>query len=154
MGLGIGLAALWAMRQAVVHGGLKWLAELVRRLMARRGFMAVSAYEIDWSRNQLHQDIVTYFMKPLFDNPRTGERVLLVRYPAGETNPTHTHPVGHGMYVLQGTLVTHRGTFGRDTFVWFPPNEPMSHGAGPDEELVALFTTGRNFRTDYLHGER
>ena len=149
MGLGIALAAAWAMRHAIVHGGREWLRELMRRFTAQPGFKAVSAYELSWSRNQLHQDVVTYFMKPLFDNPCSGERVLLVRYPAGEINPTHSHPTGHGMYVLQGTLVTHRGTFGPGTFVWFPPGEPMSHGAGPDDELVALFTTSRNLRTDY-----
>jgi quercetin dioxygenase-like cupin family protein len=110
----------------------------------------VNVYELDWARNQQHQDAVTYFMKPLFENPHNGDRVLLVRYAAGQMNPTHTHPVGHGMYVLQGTLVTHRGSFGPDTFVWFPPHEPMSHGAGPNGELVALFTTSRNFRTHYV----
>src|SRR5207253_747089 len=152
MGLGLGVAAVWTMRNAIVHGGLGWLRETWARLTARDVFHARSAYELDWAPNQAHRGAVTYFMKPLHRNARTGDSVMLVRYPAGEMNPMHRHPVGHGIYVLQGTLVTHRGSFGRDTFVWFPPNEPMAHGAGPDEDLVGLFTTSRNFRTDYLGG--
>jgi len=151
VGMGVGLAAVWAMRHAIVHGGLRRLREAWWRLAARDTFSATSTYQLDWTRNAGHQDRVTYFMKPLHCNPRTGDSVLLVRYPAGEMNPQHCHPVGHGMYVLQGTLVTHRGSFGPHTFVWFPPNEPMSHGAGPDQDMVALFTTSRQFRTDY-HG--
>lgn len=150
MGLGIGLTAVWAMRNAIVRGVIAWLRRAWWCLTARDTFHAKSAHELDWSRNQGHQDQVTYFTKPLHYNPRTGDSVMLVRYPAGEMNPMHEHPVGHGIYVLQGTLVTHRGNFGRDTFVWFPPNEPMTHGAGPDEDLVALFTRSKNFRTNYL----
>jgi len=150
MGVGIGLAAAWTMRRAIAHRGMGWLRETWSRITARDTFHARSACELDWAVNQAHRDQVTYFMKPLHHNLRTGDSVMLVRYPAGETNPMHRHPVGHGLYVLQGTLVTHRGSFERDTFVWFPPDEPMLHGAGPDEDLVALFTTSRNFRTDYL----
>ena len=150
MGVGIGLAAIWAMRNALVHQGLAPLRRLWWRLTARDRFSATHAYALDWTRNESHRDRVTYFMKPLHANPRTGDSVMLVRYPAGEMNPPHRHPVGHGLYVLQGTLVTHRGSFGPGTYVWFPPNEPMAHGAGPDGDLVALFSTSRNFRTQYL----
>ena len=89
-------------------------------------------------------------MKPLHQDPQTGHVVLLVRYPAGSVNPGHRHPVGHGMYVLQGRLVTHRGVFERDAFVWFPPNETMMHGAGPDEDLTVLFMTDESFATRYV----
>jgi quercetin dioxygenase-like cupin family protein len=154
VGFGFCLAALWATRTPIVHGWLGKLRDRLQQLTTRVDFKAISAHELQWSRNQLNQHVVTYFMKPLFQNPRTGEVTMLVRYPAGQLNPSHVHPVGHSMYVLQGSLVTHRGTFGPHTYVWFPPNEVMHHGAGPDEDLVALFTVGRNFRTDYLQRER
>ena len=114
-----------------------------------QGFKAVDSESLQWNRNQAAQSDVTYFMKPLFEDQRTGDRVLLVRYPPGEINPSHFHPAAHGMYVLQGTLVTHRGTFGPDTYVWFPPNEVMWHGASPDQELVVLFLAGPNLSTHY-----
>ena len=153
LGLGCGLAAIWAMRTPVARSLLGKIHDGLQRLRARNDFRAICASELQWSRNQLNQHLVTYFMKPLFQHPKTGEVTMLVRYPAGQVNPSHVHPVGHGMYVLQGSLVTHRGTFGPHTFVWFPPNEVMYHGAGPDEDLVALFTVGREFRTDYAAGE-
>jgi len=76
--------------------------------------------------------------------------VRLVRYPAGFLNPRHTHPCGHGMFVLEGTLATHRGTFGAGSFVWFPEGEPMEHGATADRDVVVLFITNKAFRIDYL----
>jgi quercetin dioxygenase-like cupin family protein len=154
VGFGFGLAALWAIRTPIVHSWLAKLRERPQQLTTHVGFKAISAHEVDWSRNQLNQHVVTYFMKPQFQHPKTGEVTMLIRYPAGQMNPSHVHPVGHGMYVLQGSLVTHRGTFGPHTFVWFPPNEVMHHGAGPEEDLLALFTVGRDFRTDYAQRER
>ena len=68
----------------------------------------------------------------LFSDPETGMMVRLVRYPAGVINPNHTHPCGHGMFVLEGNLVTHRGSFGPGSFVWFPEGEAMEHGASAD----------------------
>jgi quercetin dioxygenase-like cupin family protein len=127
----------------------KWL----RPLQARTDFTAVSASSIGWSKKRRAENAVTYFTKSLFTEPSSGHKVLLVRYPAGEINPAHWHPVAHSMYVLQGSLVTHRGTFGRNTFVWFPPNEVMWHGASADEELVVLLLVGWNFSTHYVTQE-
>jgi quercetin dioxygenase-like cupin family protein len=141
IGIGIGVAL----------GRVRTWLRLPRWLHRPRqqGFKAVDSESVVWNRNQAAQSDVTYFMKPLFEDQRTGDRVLLVRYPPGEINPSHFHPAAHGMYVLQGTLVTHRGSFGPHTYVWFPPNEVMWHGATPDQELVVLFLAGRNFSTHY-----
>jgi hypothetical protein len=46
-------------------------------------------------------------------------------------------------------LVTDRGTFGPETFVWFPPGDLMTHGAGSDADLVLLLIAQRGIRTDY-----
>jgi quercetin dioxygenase-like cupin family protein len=80
----------------------------------------------------------------------TGEVAMLVRYPAGQKQPPHTHSYGHGIYVLQGKLVTHRGTYGPGTFVWFPPNEVIEHGASPDEDLVILFLRHEDMDIHYV----
>jgi quercetin dioxygenase-like cupin family protein len=89
------------------------------------------------------------FRKDLYTDPETGAEVRLVRYPAGVVNPRHTHPCGHGMYVLEGTLVTHKGAFGPGTFVWFPEGEVMEHGASADSDVTVLFVTNKRFRIDY-----
>ena len=90
------------------------------------------------------------FRKNLYTDPETGGEIRLVRYPAGVINPRHTHPCGHGMYVLEGTLVTHKGTFPPGTFVWFPEGEVMEHGASADGDVVVVFVTNKGFRIDYV----
>jgi len=90
------------------------------------------------------------FRKELYTDPETGVLVRLVRYPAGVINPKHTHPCGHGMYVLEGKLVTHNGTFGPGTFIWFPEGEVMEHGASLEGDVTVLFVTNKAFRIDYL----
>ena len=54
------------------------------------------------------------------------------------------------MYVLEGTLVTHKGRFPPGTFVWFPEGEVMEHGASADGDVVVLFITNKGFRIDYV----
>ncbi len=89
------------------------------------------------------------FIKSLLKDPDTGMEVTLLGYPAGVLNPKHTHPCAHGMYVLQGTLVTHKGHFGPGSFVWFPEGEVMEHGATSAQDVVALFLTNKPFSVDY-----
>ena len=69
---------------------------------------------------------------------------------AGVINPQHTHPCGHGMYVLEGQLVTHRGTYGPGSFVWFPEGEVMEHGASAAADCVVVFIPNKAFRIDYV----
>ena len=90
------------------------------------------------------------FRKDLYTDPETGAEIRLVRYPAGLVNPAHTHPCGHGLYVLEGELVTHKGTFGPGTFVWFPEGEVMEHGASATADVIVLFITNKSFRIDYV----
>ena len=89
--------------------------------------------------------------KELFTDPETGVSIRLVRYPAGVINPLHTHPCGHGMYVLEGDLVTNQGTFGPGTFVWFPEGAVMEHGASAAGDVTVLFVTNKVFRIDYVN---
>lgn len=149
VGWGLSVATAWSFGTAAGRRiGRSTIQRLWRRTV-RAPFTAVDASTIAWSRNQKNQDAVTYYMRPLFTDLQSRNAVLMVRYPAGQINPPHSHPVGHGMYVLRGLLVTHRGTFGPGTFVWFPAGEVMWHGAGPDEALEVLFMAGPNLRTDY-----
>ena len=92
------------------------------------------------------------YRKVLYTDPEIGAEIRLVKYPAGVINPRHTHPCGHGMYVLEGKLVTHKGSFGPGSFVWFPEGEEMEHGASPAGDVVVLFITNKAFRIDYVGG--
>jgi quercetin dioxygenase-like cupin family protein len=112
--------------------------------------VAVDANAVSWRENPIEHIGRSFQIKRLFNDPDTGMGVVLLRYPAGLINPLHSHPCGHGMYVLEGTLVTHRGTFGPGNFVWFPEGEQMEHGATAEEDVVALFIYNKPFRIDYV----
>ena len=90
------------------------------------------------------------FAKRFLEDPETGVTVRLVKYPAGFTNTWHTHPCAHGMFVLEGTLVTQNGSFGPGTFVWFPEGMKMEHGATQTEDVTVLFLTNKRFEIHYL----
>ncbi len=113
-------------------------------------FLAIDTHRIPWEENFNEKIGKTLFRKELFSDPETGMMVRLVRYPAGVINPNHTHPCGHGMFVLEGNLVTHRGNFGPGSFVWFPEGEAMEHGASAEGDVTVVFVTNKPFRIDYV----
>jgi quercetin dioxygenase-like cupin family protein len=113
-------------------------------------FRAVNTNEMEWVAGG-KGDPAHYSMKYLYKDVNTHQVAMLVRYPAGQVMPAHTHSYGHGMYVLQGKLVTHQGTFGPGTFVWFPPNEVVTHGASPDEDVVVLFLRHEDMDINFVH---
>lgn len=62
---------------------------------------------------------------PLHSDEETGMMVLKMKYKAGFTNPWHRHFCGHGFYVLDGVLDTHKGQYGPGSWVWFPEGGTM-----------------------------
>jgi quercetin dioxygenase-like cupin family protein len=115
-------------------------------------FFAINTIEQAWEERYNEKLGRVILRKDLHTDSETGAEIRLVRYPAGLVNPHHTHPCGHGLYVLEGNLVTHKGTFGPGTFVWFPEGEVMEHGATPDADVTVLFITNKRFRIDYTDG--
>ena len=113
-------------------------------------FLAIDTNALPWEERFSANIGKAIYRKELFSEPETGMLVRLVRYPAGVINPDHTHPCGHGMYVLEGNLVTHKGTYGPGSFVWFPEGEVMQHGANADADVVVVFITNKAFRIDYV----
>jgi quercetin dioxygenase-like cupin family protein len=118
--------------------------------MRHHEFFAINTREQPWEERFNEKLGRALYRKDLYTDPKTGAEIRLVRYPAGVVNPRHTHPCGHGMYVLEGELVTHKGTYGPGTFVWFPEGEVMEHGASPGGDVTVLFVTDKSFRIDYV----
>lgn len=116
-----------------------------------RQFVTVDTGAIPWVEDKETHPVLRWYYKDLFMDPETGMNMLIVRYPAGIINPRHTHPHGHGMYILEGKRVTSRGTFGPGTFIWFPEGEVMEHGASPDRDVVFLFVTNKPFSINYVN---
>ena len=109
-----------------------------------------------WERRELAEIDASFLIKPLVADSETGMRVLKVRYQAGFTNISHWHNCAHGMYVLDGVLVTSAGSFGPGSFVWFPEGTTMFHGAQSDNDVTFLFITNKQFDIHFTHieGER
>ena len=110
---------------------------------------AIDTKSLPWEERFNEKIGRALFRKNLIVDAETGMEIRLVRYPAGIVNPSHTHPCAHGMYVLEGTLVTHQGRFGPGNFVWFPEGETMEHGAASDRDVVVLFITNKTFEIHY-----
>jgi len=85
----------------------------------------------------------------LIEDPDTGMSVMKMKYFAGFTNEWHTHPCAHGMYVLDGILKTHAGSFGPGSFVWFPEGMEMEHGATQDNDVTFLFIANKPLGIHY-----
>ena len=117
--------------------------------MSHDSYFALRTGDIPWEERFNEKLGRNLYRKNLHTDPDTGMEIRLVRYPAGVINPSHTHPCAHGMYVLEGTLVTHRGEYGPGTFVWFPEGETMEHGATAAADVVVVFITNKPFRIDY-----
>ena len=118
--------------------------------MSESRFFAVDSTKLPWEERPNERIGRSLYRKELFIDPETGMEVRLVRYPAGCINPLHTHPCAHGMYVLEGTLVTHEGRYGPGHFVWFPEGEVMEHGASAEGDVTVVFITNKPFRIDYV----
>ena len=117
--------------------------------MAGQNLTTLDTSALPWEARYVDRVGKTLYRKNLFTDPDTGMEVRLVKYPAGFMNPRHTHPCAHGMYVLEGTLVTHAGQFGPGSFVWFPEGEVMEHGATAEQDVVVLFITNTAFEIHY-----
>ena len=110
---------------------------------------AIDTNTQEWVPFPIPQLGVELTAMPLIDDPDTGMQVLKLVYRAGWTNPWHTHPCAHGIYVLEGSLATHQGTYGPGSFVWFPEGGIMEHGASADGDCTFLFITNKPFDIHY-----
>jgi quercetin dioxygenase-like cupin family protein len=114
---------------------------------------AIDTTTQEWIGFPIPQLGVELTAMPLLDDPDTGMQVLKLIYRAGWVNPWHYHPCAHGIYVLEGSLVTHQGTYGPGSFVWFPEGGIMEHGATADGDCTFLFITNKPFDIHYVDGE-
>jgi quercetin dioxygenase-like cupin family protein len=117
--------------------------------------IAIDAGAMPWQEVFNAQVGRPMFRKGLIEDPDTGMSVQVLRYPAGFINPRHTHPCSHGIYVLEGTLVTYEGSYGPGSygpgsFVWFPEGLIMEHGATATTDVTLLFITNKRFAINYL----
>jgi quercetin dioxygenase-like cupin family protein len=121
--------------------------------MNTREMLAIDTNAMPWEERYQAALGKSNFRKLLLQDPDTGMEIRMVRYPAGFVTTWHTHPCAHGMFVLEGTLVTHAGSFGPGGFVWFPEGMLMEHGATAETDVVALFITNKKFEIHFVEKE-
>ena len=122
--------------------------------MDRAAYFALDSNALPWEERINPHLPAAIFRKVLHTDAETGVFFQLVRYPRGVINPGLTHPCALAIYVLEGTLVTHRGHFGPGTFVWFPDGEVMEHGAGSDGDVTVLLVSNKPFAIEYVGSEK
>jgi hypothetical protein len=121
--------------------------------MSARDVVSIDTNQIPWQDLSIVELKTSIPAKPLFADGPKGMSVSKVRYPAGFINKSHWHNCAHGMYVLDGVLVTSAGLFGPGSFVWFPERTIMYHGAQRDNDVTFLFITDKVFDVHYTHIE-
>ena len=117
--------------------------------MATQKLKVFNSQAMPWEERFIPELGKALFAKAFLEDPDTGVTVRLVKYPAGFINKWHTHPCAHGMFVLEGTLVTHDGSYGPGNFVWFSEGMKMEHGATQTEDVTVLFLTNKKFEIHY-----
>lgn len=118
--------------------------------MSTREVVAIDTNALPWEERFKEELGRAVYRKLLLQDPDTGMEIRLLRYPAGVVIPWHTHPCGHGIYVLDGTLTTHVGSYGPGSFVWFPEGSTMWHGATAGDDVTMLFITNKPLDLAYV----
>lgn len=118
--------------------------------MTEQQMIAIDTNAMPWEERFSAHLGGSHFRKLLLQYPQAGVEIRLLRYPAGFTMSWHTHNCAHGMYVLEGTLVTHAGSYGPGGFVWFPEGMVMQHGATENEDVVMLFINEGKFDIQFV----
>jgi quercetin dioxygenase-like cupin family protein len=114
------------------------------------GFFALDTNDLPWEHRANPRVPGPIYRKLLHTDEETGVLFQLVRYPRGVVNPDHTHPCAHAIFVLEGTLVTHKGRFGPGSFVWFPEGEVMWHGATAEDDVTVLLVSNKPFSIHHI----
>ena len=113
------------------------------------GFEAYDGNGMEWDELYIEQLGTGVPIKAFTSDPDTGMSCQVIRYKAGFINPWHTHNCAHGMYVLSGTLRTHKGEFPAGSFLWLPEGMEMYHGATEEADCDVLFITNKPFDIRY-----
>ena len=115
----------------------------------KKELQSVDTNTMPWGELYIEQLKSSIPVKQLILDPETGMSVSKITYKAGFTNVWHRHNCSHGMYVLDGILKTHAGSFGPGSFVWFPEGMLMEYGATQDNDVTLLFITNKPFDIRY-----
>ncbi|MGI6500841.1 MAG: cupin domain-containing protein [Anaerostipes sp.] len=88
--------------------------------------------------------------KQLLLDSETGMEINYMDYPAGFTTIKHRHSAGHGLFVLEGQLLTGGDLYGPGTLVWYPEGIEIDHGATKEHGVKCLLISNKTFSIEYV----
>ncbi len=113
----------------------------------------IDCRRMDWKYRPTSTTGKLFGQKVLIEDPDMEVSIVRNHYPAGFTTITHTHPCGHGLYILEGQMQVNGKIYGKDTLIWFPEGCVAEHGALEHESADALLISNKKFDIHYLKDE-
>ena len=109
---------------------------------------------IPWNYRPTSTDSKIFGQKRFFEDPDMHIECVMNHYPAGFTTYMHTHPCGHGLYILEGQMKVNTEYYGKDTLIWFPEGCVAEHGAAASEGAKVLLFSNKQFAIHYMKDEK
>jgi anti-sigma factor ChrR (cupin superfamily) len=82
-----------------------------------------------------------FWIKPLYEDARIGERTMLMKVDAGAFAPSHTHDGEfEQVYVLEGTFYDQHQTMTAGDYCCRTPDAPHSSGSKDGAILMVIYT--------------
>jgi quercetin dioxygenase-like cupin family protein len=92
-------------------------------------------------------------LKVLFDDPETGVKHYLIRYPPGLRTKAHRHTHAHTIVVLSGRMDVGDGrVIGPGSYAHFPAGVAMTHAPAGDEPCVFVIVFDGPVDAEVLDG--
>lgn len=108
---------------------------------------------MEWSYRPNSVTGKVFGQKPLVEDKDMEVSIVMNRYPAGFQTVTHTHPCGHGLYILEGQIKTNGSVYGPETLIWYPEGCVAEHGATQHDDATVLLISNKAFSIHYIKDE-
>lgn len=122
--------------------------------MSRRDVQVFDTDRMIWKYRPTSTDKKIFGQLKFFEDTDMHMEVMFNHYPKGFTTYMHTHPCGHGLFILQGQMKINSQYYGPNTLIWFPEGCVAEHGATPFEDVKALLITNKAFSVHYCKDEQ
>jgi hypothetical protein len=71
----------------------------------KNDFVALHSKDMEWEEDTASGLPKGVMRKVLFQDPETGRRDVLVKFPPGYREPAHVHEASHGNIILEGKMI-------------------------------------------------
>ncbi len=106
----------------------------------KNDFIAIRTNDLDWEEDTTTGLPKGVKRKVLFQDPETGRRDVMVRFPPGYREPAHTHQASHGNFILEGKMIVGDKELGPGDYIfgWDKEHGPFYYPEGCTMFAVTL----------------